>query len=526
MSKGNFLVDLFPLKMGNLKYVARKTKNHCQLIINTCQLNVLDKIDLVSDNLCCFLDSMEYLRSNYPIELVRDEASESIHFLSTYMQLLNTNQSLYKELVNYYDKNGEQLDEEQITLCNQFLFDYKISGINLDERSKEVVLKLYSSVELAKLRYRTSLRATRREKIRLLEILFEQRYQLAVSLGYSSYSELNSTRFILNNPSMIKQFLIDEFKKINSNGRDNIEVKSDSSFHLDDVMSEIAKFYEKYFKLFLTKNLIEYKYKVIDGETGKLLGIILLDWQRQSWKSTQPAHFTLISRKMGNLLELKPIVQHLHDYKNNQRIAYVVVSISFPENKQLTRRNVTELMHEMGHAIHSCLSTTNYQCTSATRAPIDLVEIPAILNEYFGNLLNIPPVIEDYNNKTQIRLSILDQLFHSSEVGHQIGIGDWSYRMVKEVELEFGNDENVSLDWFADFEHFVDYGGAYFVYPYANCIASQLWNNYFLRSNNIYSSFECYKSKILKLGATKSGKEILKNFTNITNISKYFKMGL
>jgi intermediate peptidase len=50
----------------------------------------------------------------------------------------------------------------------------------------------------------------------------------------------------------------------------------------------------------------------------------------------------------------------------------------------LSHAELETFLHELGHAVHSVLSTTKYQHLSGTRCASDLVEVPSHVFEYFA----------------------------------------------------------------------------------------------------------------------------------------------
>ncbi|ORX47817.1 zincin [Piromyces finnis] len=200
----------------------------------------------------------------------------------------------------------------------------------------------------------------------------------------------------------------------------------------------------------------------------------------------------------------------------------------YPTSKPslLTWPEMETLFHEMGHAIHSILARTNFQNISGTRCKMDFVEVPSILMEHFLQsdevissiarhyqtdeplkskyvdiMKNSQP--QNYNSskyiniQNQLKLSLLDQLYHSSIFNkHSNKLSDklfnlnlnkktnLSTKILEQVTKEFDIYPYIQdTQWQGQFTHLFSYGSTYYTYFWCRKIAEEIWNKLF-NSNN------------------------------------------
>ena len=144
---------------------------------------------------------------------------------------------------------------------------------------------------------------------------------------------------------------------------------------------------------------------------GSPLGTLYLDLVARPDKFNGAAHYVVRCGKATNEMDggletamgLK--VQPLSDASNAQLpIVVLVASLGVPQSLSSLPRSpnpsyssgsmldatllaspeVETLFHEFGHALHSMLSATEFQHLHGTRGPIDWVELPSHLTEYWA----------------------------------------------------------------------------------------------------------------------------------------------
>ncbi|GIL91162.1 hypothetical protein Vretifemale_18866 [Volvox reticuliferus] len=181
----------------------------------------------------------------------------------------------------------------------------------------------------------------------------------------------------------------------------------------------------------------------------------------------------------------------------------------------MSYRELRVLLHELGHCCHNLLSRTKYQHLWGTRCAQDIVEVPSHLFEYFASDPRVMAVLARDRSATaagadgamedgeplpegllkelvagrsvtaalelqqQLVLSLVDQWMF----GEQPPGGPYA-----EVNASVGTPEGTSARATTISEiwrqgtspelrvgHLTIYGGAYYGYVYARCLAAQLW---------------------------------------------------
>ena len=104
-------------------------------------VSIIDKMDLLSDELCRVADLSECIRQVHPDQEVTKAAECACLTVNTFVEELNTNVDLYMALDNFM-KGEKFLSMDRVTqrTAEVFMHDFEISGIHLkDSLRKEVV---------------------------------------------------------------------------------------------------------------------------------------------------------------------------------------------------------------------------------------------------------------------------------------------------------------------------------------------------------------------------------------------------
>jgi intermediate peptidase len=175
------------------------------------------------------------------------------------------------------------------------------------------------------------------------------------------------------------------------------------------------------------------------------------------------------------------------------------------------------------------LARTDYQHIAGTRCPMDFVEVPSILTEFFAKSPLVlcsfgshyqtgealPPALlrkhqseadslESLETQNQIQLAILDQLYHSSEGRCREWLGDgWVGSGSSEVMQAVAERVGVfpfaaGTAWQTQFSHLLTYGSSYYSYFWSRKWASRIWNDLF--DDKTIGDDEDYSGMIERMG--------------------------
>lgn len=242
------------------------------------------------------------------------------------------------------------------------------------------------------------------------------------------------------------------------------------------------------------------KLRVSSSSGGEEIGTVYLDLTPRPHKFPHAAHFVIrCSRgrhRGGGGGRQKPAMALVCNFGGGQRM-------TAGSSALLSHSEVETFLHELGHAMHSVLSDTQYQHVSGTRCAMDLVEVPANLFEYFawdpgalglisGHRVTGDPMPADMMR----RLRRGKELFGATDLQQQIvfaltdlevhalgaGAAGGSAAMSTTSELAAEMQRRHSLmrvepgtAWELRFSHLVNYGSTYYSYMYARCLAAELW---------------------------------------------------
>lgn len=260
---------------------------------------------------------------------------------------------------------------------------------------------------------------------------------------------------------------------------------------------------------------------VTDVQSGEIFGTIYLDLLQRPGKFGGAALFTL---RCGRLLE-----------DGSYQLPKVALVANIASGSFLRFGDLETLCHEFGHALHSVLSRTRLQHLSGTRGPQDIIEVPSHVFERFASdpaalsfmaTRGVSSHHEISNDiiiglkkrrehcaamklKKTVEMCVLDQYMHGEGVqGEAFGtLSDLAGYM---EGFGITNYEN-SMFPPVRFSHIVGYGGNYYSYLFANCIASEIWGNQQLNSENGWPSRSILHEQMLQTGGSKPARQYIED---------------
>lgn len=247
---------------------------------------------------------------------------------------------------------------------------------------------------------------------------------------------------------------------------------------------------------------------VVHADRGHI-GVLYADlFSRPGKAGGQAAHFTI---RCGRRIDRDDGVDGAEDLCGSARghwdgktfqLPIIALQCDFASSgglASLTLGEVGTLFHEMGHAIHTFLGTTDYHIVSGTRVAADFVELPSQLMESFVASSQVWPlfarhhvtdevapaaVIErwQWNDKQFGGLQLhrqwlraqLDQDLHSGTEAVD------SHAILQRREATDGLvKRDDALPWHVGFTHLAGYAATYYAYLFDKAIADQIWRTVF-----------------------------------------------
>ena len=252
-----------------------------------------------------------------------------------------------------------------------------------------------------------------------------------------------------------------------------------------------------------------------DAETNEALGVIYLDVVARPGKFPHAAHFVArCGRERGKdpsraSRRTLPSVALVCNFGGHPGTTF--------EDTHLTHSELETFMHELGHAMHSILSRTEYQHLSGTRCAADLVEVPSHVFEYFAWDPDAMRVLSAHRTTNEpMSPSLLHamrrgkDLFAATDLRQQLVFAsadlethampaqtdahpNITHERVRAVAGRVGregfspvnphessqNDVEAQCAWELRFGHVVGYASTYYSYVYARLIAAEIWRRQF-----------------------------------------------
>ncbi|ORY87124.1 peptidase family M3-domain-containing protein [Protomyces lactucae-debilis] len=275
-------------------------------------------------------------------------------------------------------------------------------------------------------------------------------------------------------------------------------------------------------------------------EKRGLIGVLYCDlFSRQGKQQGQAAHFTVRCGRKVAEQDLLPGELELPDGRlcgTFDGITYqlpvislqcdfgTLSSTSFPT---LTLGEVLTLFHEMGHAVHSMLGTTDFQTVSGTRVAADFVELPSQIMESFCESAHAWPLFARHystdapvpaelmqrairNNQhlhatqayRQFFRALLDQKYHSA-LATQQDFSSTSILRQLHRDWALSDPEDTVNAWHVQFTHLAGYGGTYYAYIFDKAIADRIWDRNFARDPLSRRAGEQFSQGLLAHGGAK-----------------------
>jgi mitochondrial intermediate peptidase len=378
------------------------------------------------------------------------------------------------------------------------------------------------------------------ENKEVLNALIHQRHELAAALGFESYAVRNLQDKMAQTPQGVMDFLRDLEQQIRPQYKKDLEILGRAKAQIEGssiVEAWDVKFYTKLLKAQLgvdPNELAPYlgldnclnalqvlvdrlfhiemkeealhegetwdiddnnmappgrirKFCFSDGQTQQPLGTMYLDLHPRPGKYTHAAHFTI---RCGCRISGPESAYQLP-------IVALVCNMNSGAATLSSHGEVETLFHEMGHALHSLLSRTNFQHMAGTRAAIDFVETPSNFLEHFvwdaeflpilcqadGRALPDETIKALVGGRNQFRCLEMQNQIALSRFDQEIFGGPAVPGRPQQIWEQLHSEYNIPFvtgsHFYTNVGHFVTYGAGYYGYLYSQVFADAIWNQVF-----------------------------------------------
>lgn len=103
---------------------------------------LVEIFDDISNELCCVADLAEFVRTSHPDVHFREAANMTFGSISQIVEKLNTNYDLYLKLKESLESDDPRMDDCDKRVCKLFLADFELSGIHLDESTRNNFVRI------------------------------------------------------------------------------------------------------------------------------------------------------------------------------------------------------------------------------------------------------------------------------------------------------------------------------------------------------------------------------------------------
>ena len=234
---------------------------------------------------------------------------------------------------------------------------------------------------------------------------------------------------------------------------------------------------------------------------GSKIGVLYLDLFQRANKSSAPAaKFNIMCGRGASGVypdrQIPTVVVSTNFIKSRHASSSLQMDLTDLHSQGVNFPMLQELYHELGHALHSISSKSEFQTYSGTRVPVDLAEIPShvfelfvtdyefvktwaihkdrkevIPEELFEYLLGRSKEFPALNRHGQLGIALFDLYLHTSESVEEA---------VHKFEEQHKCKEFVG-NWFCSIEHFVEYASCYYSYILDEAISHVVWETVYNR---------------------------------------------
>lgn len=262
--------------------------------------------------------------------------------------------------------------------------------------------------------------------------------------------------------------------------------------------------------------------------------MLYLDLLPRADKYNHAAHFTVrCSRELPDGSRQTPIVALVCNLD-----VYGVSQGSSPwagrSNLLLDLPGLETLFHEFGHALHSLLSTTEFQHLSGTRAALDFVELPSHWFEHFARdprVLSqfalhvttgqpVPKELLEQHLRTRkvfpaidLQQQLVQALFDQAIYGPEaVTCERPAAALLAAIQQQHSVFPPLGTDirCLGNNSHLIGYGAGYYSYLYAQVFAAEVWRKLFAEEPLSREAGRLLRDELLRFGGAKEPRAMLR----------------
>jgi intermediate peptidase len=143
------------------------------------------------------------------------------------------------------------------------------------------------------------------------------------------------------------------------------------------------------------------------------------------------------------------------------------------------------------------LGRTDFQHIAGTRVPLDFVEVPSTLMEFF--VPQAQKTMNPFSIEQQLTLSFMDQYYHS---GLAVEPSFDTTKIISQLrkELTFPTLQTHDVRPQCQFGHLFSYGGSYYSYFWSKILAARLYRQLFFQKDTLRDNGERLRKEVLEHG--------------------------
>ena len=494
-------------------------------------LETIKIMDEVTDILSSVADLADFIRAFHPEEKYQHAASEAHLNIATMVEQLQTDFKLFKLIQRATNEHSSDLDEESRMVAELLLSDFNIAGVIKREKSVKSHAD-YIKEGLISAIIRTEDNFEPESKNPILQSM-DPRIQRKALEFLVALSHKVSPIFILSRHQLTNLNLnvkdihrqrskFDKLEawnfyasKLQCKSSNFDHCKISSYFSLSNCMQGLSNLFKSLYGVkfqyqkeskgeLWSEDVV--KLAVVD-DNNDVIGYIYCDFLDRKGKPQQNYQLTIQNgrRFRDGLCQLPKVVVCLNlNHASSQKPTL------------LTPNSLSNLFHEMGHAMHSILTRSVYQNVTNTKFITEFSEVPAILMEFFAK---DPTVLKSfarhYKTGEVISSEILDLMsdLYKEEQAAQMHL---KYSPINECFGYFyGKISLFNVVWLERYiykfisswtaaDRILQCKAMYYAnYLVSRAIASKLWKECFKKDPFNREAGERYR-KILSLGGNKN----------------------